>query len=44
MVAGSEQGLDDQALERWSVLNSTLEAEPSQVVERIGRIALQLGR
>ena len=34
----------DQALERWSAVSSTLEAEPSQVIERIGRIALQLGR
>jgi DNA-binding MarR family transcriptional regulator len=34
----------DQALDRWSAVSSTLEAEPSQVIERIGRIALQLGR
>jgi DNA-binding MarR family transcriptional regulator len=34
----------DQALERWSAVSSKLEAEPSQVIERIGRIALQLGR
>jgi DNA-binding MarR family transcriptional regulator len=34
----------DQALERWSAVSSTLEAEPSQVIDRIGRIALQLGR
>ena len=34
----------DQALDRWAAVSSKLEAEPSQVVERIGRIALQLGR
>jgi DNA-binding MarR family transcriptional regulator len=34
----------DEALERWSAVSSTLEAEPSQVIDRIGRIALQLGR
>ena len=34
----------DEALERWSAVDSKLEAEPSQVVERIGRIALLLGR
>ena len=34
----------DEALERWSALDSRLAPELSQVVERIGRIALQLGR
>jgi DNA-binding MarR family transcriptional regulator len=34
----------DEALERWSAVSSTLEAEPSQVIDRIGRIALHLGR
>jgi DNA-binding MarR family transcriptional regulator len=34
----------DHALDRWSAISSELEAEPSQVIERIGRIALQLGR
>jgi DNA-binding MarR family transcriptional regulator len=34
----------DQALERWSAISSELEAEPAEVLERIGRIALQLGR
>jgi DNA-binding MarR family transcriptional regulator len=34
----------DQALERWSAVSSKLEAEPSQVIERIGRISLQLSR
>jgi DNA-binding MarR family transcriptional regulator len=34
----------DQALERWSAISSKLEAEPSQVIERMGRISLQLSR
>jgi DNA-binding MarR family transcriptional regulator len=34
----------DRALERWSDLSPKLEKEPSQVIERIGRIALQLAR
>ena len=34
----------DHARDRWSAISSELEAEPSQVIERIGRIALQLGR
>jgi len=34
----------DQALERWSSLSPKLDMESSQVVERIGRIALQFGR
>ena len=34
----------DQALEGWSSVRSSLGAESSQVIERIGRIALQLSR
>jgi DNA-binding MarR family transcriptional regulator len=34
----------DRALERWSALSPKLEMEPSRVIERIGRVALQLAR
>jgi DNA-binding MarR family transcriptional regulator len=34
----------DQVLERWSSLSPKVDAEASEVAERIGRIALQFGR
>jgi DNA-binding MarR family transcriptional regulator len=34
----------DQVLERWSSVMAELQAEPSQVIERIGRIAVQMSR
>jgi DNA-binding MarR family transcriptional regulator len=36
--------LTDEVLERWSAVSPELDEEPSQVIERIGRIALQMGR
>ncbi|MBJ7598674.1 MarR family transcriptional regulator [Candidatus Nephthysia bennettiae] len=36
--------LTDEVLERWSAVSPKLEEESSQVIERIGRIALQMSR
>jgi DNA-binding MarR family transcriptional regulator len=36
--------LTDEALERWSAVSPNLQEEPSQVIERIGRVALQMSR
>jgi DNA-binding MarR family transcriptional regulator len=43
-VTGVARDWTDETMERWSAVEPRLGAERSQVVERIGRIALQLGR